>query len=118
MKYFNKADFEPETTILVESWQTSSSAKGLAFNNRLSAPYFTRYRHCQRHYVEHFLHETKTHLPRLIELTVAYDNLQEVTQNFRRIETQRNCARVKRLFFGRSMVHQENVYRYFPSFVV
>ena len=39
------------------------------------------------YYVEHLLNERKTHLPRLTELTVDYNSLQGVTQNFTRIET-------------------------------
>ena len=33
------------------------------------------------YYVEQFLNETKTHLPRLTELTVDYNYLREVTNN-------------------------------------
>ena len=74
--------------------------------------------HVHSYYVEHFLNGTKSHLPRLEELTVRYYNLEEVTENFARIETQRTCARVKRLFLQRPMAHGENFYRYFPSLSV
>ena len=70
------------------------------------------------YYVEHLLNETKTHLPRLTELKIKYEYLEEVTHNFTRIETQRNCARVKRLFIRHLMAHGENFYRYFPSLSV
>ena len=70
------------------------------------------------YYVEHFLNETKTRLRRLTELTIHYQYLQGVTQNFTRIETQRNCAKVKRLFVQHPMVHGKNVYHYFPSLSV
>jgi len=36
------------------------------------------------YYVEHFLNETKTHLPHLIELKIRYEDLKTVTNNFTR----------------------------------
>jgi hypothetical protein len=62
------------------------------------------------HYVDQFLHETKTHLPRLIELKVQYDELKMVTENFTRDKTRSNCAKVKRLIVENSIV-----YHYFSS---
>jgi hypothetical protein len=70
------------------------------------------------YYVEHLLNGTKTHLPRLAELKIRYEHLQDVTQNFTRIETQRNCVGVKRLFLQHPIVHEEKFYRYFPSLSV
>jgi hypothetical protein len=66
------------------------------------------------HYVEHFLNETKTHLPHLTELKVTYDTLKRVTKNFTRDETRRNCARVKRLIVEDARVYPKDVYQYFP----
>jgi hypothetical protein len=66
------------------------------------------------HYVEHFLNETKTHLPRLRELKITYDRLKNVTDNFTRDETRRNCARVSRLFVDCPIVYWKDVYNYFP----
>jgi hypothetical protein len=70
--------------------------------------------HVNTHYVEHFLNETKTHLPHLKELNVTYDDLRMVTKNFTRNETRRNCARVKRLITGIPIVYSKDVYDYFP----
>jgi hypothetical protein len=66
------------------------------------------------YYVENFLNETKTHLPRLTKLKVDYDDLKMVTKNFTRYETQRNCARVKQLNGPRLIGYAKKLYRYFP----
>ncbi|CAF3514671.1 unnamed protein product, partial [Rotaria sp. Silwood2] len=66
------------------------------------------------HYVEHFLNETKTHLPHLTELKVTYDDLEIVTKNFTRDETRRSCAGVKRLIVEGPINYSNDVYNYFP----
>jgi hypothetical protein len=66
-------------------------------------------------YAAQFLLETKTHLPRLIELKVNYRRLETVTMNFTRDETRRNCSKVKRLIIEAPRVISKDVYRYFPS---
>ncbi|CAF2837110.1 unnamed protein product [Rotaria sp. Silwood2] len=65
-------------------------------------------------YVEQFLNQTKTHLPRLTELTVDYDQLRIVTENFTRDTTRLNCINVKNLIFEKLIVHSEDFYTYFP----
>jgi hypothetical protein len=65
-------------------------------------------------YIEHFLNETKTHLPRLTELKISYEDLKMVTENFTRDETRRNCAKAKRLIVNSSVVYPKDVYDYFP----
>ncbi len=71
-------------------------------------------RDAHSHYVEHFLNETKTHLPRLRELEIAFNALKNVTKNFTRDELRRNCARVNRLIVLCQIVHSKDVYDYFP----
>ncbi|CAF1098152.1 unnamed protein product [Rotaria sordida] len=66
------------------------------------------------HYLEHFLNETKTYLPRLTELKVDYDHLQNVTENFTNDEMRHNCSRIKRLIVEYSIVFSKDVYDYFP----
>ncbi len=66
------------------------------------------------HYIEHFLNETKTHLPRLRELEITSYDLNKVTKNFARDETRRNCARVNRLIVECQIVYSKDVYDYFP----
>jgi hypothetical protein len=65
-------------------------------------------------YVEQFLHESKTHLPRLTELKVKYDRLQTVTENFTRDATRLNCRLVERLVIKVTPVHPKDFYIYFP----
>ncbi|CAF3820951.1 unnamed protein product [Rotaria sordida] len=66
-------------------------------------------------YVDQFLNESKTRLPYLTELVVQFDSLKNVTENFTRDATQRNCAKVKRLIVKNLIDFSEDVYRYFPS---
>jgi hypothetical protein len=66
-------------------------------------------------YVEQFLNETKTHLPRLTELSVDYNQLTSVTENFIRDTTQLNCIKVKDLYVGETVVQpSKDFYVYFP----
>ena len=65
-------------------------------------------------YLEQFLNETKTHLPRLTKLTVRYDRLTIVTENFTREATRLNCARVKQLLLEQTLVLSKNFYLHFP----
>jgi hypothetical protein len=69
---------------------------------------------CDIDYVEQFLNETKTHLPRLMKLTVDYYKLSIVTENFRRDTTRLNCAKVKQLLIDKTVVHEKDFYVYFP----
>ncbi|CAF1407561.1 unnamed protein product, partial [Rotaria sordida] len=48
-------------------------------------------------YVDQFLNERKSHLPRLTELTIDYNQLIIVTDNFTRDATRLNCIKVKEL---------------------
>jgi hypothetical protein len=56
-------------------------------------------------YVEQFLNETKTHLPRVIKLTVDYDQLTIVTENFSRDATWLNCVKAKELVVKKAVAH-------------
>jgi hypothetical protein len=64
--------------------------------------------------VVQFLLETKTHLPRLTELKVDYDQLKTVTMNFTRDATRRNCSKVKKLIVEEPRIFSNDVYQYFP----
>jgi hypothetical protein len=66
-------------------------------------------------YLEQFLLETKSYLPDLIELKVNYEQLRNVTENFTREITRRNCARVKRLIIEDTLEFPNEVNVYFPS---
>lgn len=65
--------------------------------------------------VEQFLNEKTTCMPRLANLSVQYEHLRIVTQDFTREETRRNCANVTRLVTYAVMVGSKDYYNYFPS---
>ena len=65
-------------------------------------------------YVEQFLNSTKTHLSRLTKLTVHYNQLEFVTENFTRNTTRLNCINVNELNIFEIKVHSKDVYIYFP----
>jgi hypothetical protein len=67
------------------------------------------------HYIEQFIDESKTYLPCLTELTVLYEKLRIITNNFTRESTRHNCANVKRLIFRREIVGSKDFHTYFPS---
>ena len=61
-------------------------------------------------YIDQFLNEKRTHLPRLTKLAVNYHGLRMVTANFTRKSTLRNCAQVKELLFERALVYKKHFY--------
>jgi hypothetical protein len=64
---------------------------------------------------EHLLVDTNTLLPRLIHLKILYSYLEEVTENFTREATRRNCVNIKRLdCISTPFVHYKDFYLYFP----
>lgn len=65
-------------------------------------------------YVEHFLLDTKIHLPNLTELRVRYDNLKSITHNFTRNTTRLNCIKIKQILIEKTIVHSKEFYLYFP----
>ena len=67
-------------------------------------------------YIEQFLNRTKTSLPQLKKLTVNYDPLLIVTENFTRETTRLNCMKVKHLAVDKMLVHSQEFYTYFPLF--
>ena len=71
--------------------------------------------HASIDYVEQFLIETRTVLPRLNSLRMEYEHLITVTKNFTNNTTRLNCSNVKRLITEEMMVHSKDVYFYFPS---
>jgi hypothetical protein len=71
--------------------------------------------HANMDYVVQFLLETRTHLPRLTELKVNYDDLAAATKYFTRDATRRNCSKVKRLIVQNPIFFSKDCYPYFPS---
>ena len=66
-------------------------------------------------YAEQFLVETNTLLPRLTKLTIEYEQLFIVTENFTRDATRRNCINIKHLKLGQPFVYSNEMFLYFPS---
>ena len=66
-------------------------------------------------YVEQFLNDTKIRLPHLRILTVDYDTLVIVTENFTKETTRNTCANVKKLCGGPFAVYSKDFYDYFPQ---
>ncbi|CAF3738452.1 unnamed protein product [Rotaria sp. Silwood1] len=65
-------------------------------------------------YIEQFLNDKKTYLPSLTKLTVAYDKLQLMTENFTRDTTRLNCINVNELnTIETTIVHSKDFYIYF-----
>ena len=66
-------------------------------------------------YIEQLLHYSTTHLPRLTELRIKYEDLKIVTNDFTRDATRINCCKIKKLRFSRAIEHSDELARYFPS---
>ena len=66
-------------------------------------------------YVEQFLVEAKSQLPRLQRITVEYESLVMITNHFTNERTRRNCSQVRRIDLQKPFVYPENFYSYFPS---
>lgn len=69
---------------------------------------------CHTDYIEQFLNNTKTYLPRLTRLQINYDQLRFVTQDFTRDATRFNCARIKKLITYQTLVPSKDFCTYFP----
>lgn len=69
---------------------------------------------CHIDYIEQFLNNTKTHLPRLTQLNIDYHKLRIVTEDFTKDATRFNCAQVKQLIIDDTSVLLKNFYTYFP----
>jgi hypothetical protein len=67
--------------------------------------------------LEQLFIDTRTLLPRLIHLTIPYSYIEEITENFTREATRRNCINIQHFNFHWSLlVHCEDFYRYFPCY--
>ena len=66
-------------------------------------------------YSEQLLHHPTTRLPRLTKLTIHYEDLKMVTNDFTRDATRINCSKIQILEFFEPMEHSDDFTRYFPS---
>ncbi|CAF0769087.1 unnamed protein product [Adineta steineri] len=65
-------------------------------------------------YTEQFLLDTRTYLPCLTELRINYEYLKTVTDDFTREATRLNCSKIKRLITEVTLIHSNDLFRYFP----
>ncbi|CAF1445988.1 unnamed protein product [Rotaria sordida] len=70
--------------------------------------------HVHDDYAEQFLLDTKTYLHNYIQLSIHYDQLQRVTQNFTRNTTRYNSSKVKQLYLYDLEQLPEQYKHYFP----
>ncbi len=66
-------------------------------------------------YVEQFLFETNTRLPRLNYLTINYEPLAIVTNNFMNDAARSNCSQLRNIYICEPFVRPENFHSYFTS---
>ena len=66
-------------------------------------------------YAEQLLVDTNTRLPRLTALTIDYEQLFIVTENFTRHATRRNCINIDRLRLTKLIAYSKEMSLYFPS---
>ncbi|CAF2953724.1 unnamed protein product [Rotaria sp. Silwood2] len=85
---------EPQSSIL----DTLNSNDNQLSSTIIEYPYLISLdiSNCHIDYIEEFLNNTKIRLPHLMKLTVNYDQLIIVTENFTRDVTRLNCTKVKK----------------------
>ncbi|CAF4024620.1 unnamed protein product, partial [Rotaria sordida] len=65
-------------------------------------------------YVEEFLFDKNIHLPRLLNLSIKYESLAIVTNNFTNDAARITCSKLKCLDISEPFVRPENFHQYFP----
>ncbi len=65
-------------------------------------------------YAEQFLFNKNTHLPRLLNLSIGYESLAMVTNNFTNDAARLNCAKLTNLDIEKPFVRSKNFHQYFP----
>ena len=66
-------------------------------------------------YTEQFLVDTRTHLPCLLDLSIEYESLTMVTNNFTNDATRLYCSKLKELHIDKLFVRSKHFDEYFPS---
>ncbi|CAF3690225.1 unnamed protein product [Rotaria sp. Silwood1] len=65
-------------------------------------------------YIEEFLIDTKTYLPKNVFLSIKYESLKRVTHNFARDATRINCAKINELELFPETRYSTSLQEYFP----
>ena len=80
--------------------------------NRLSNLHLN---HLHIDYIELFLFSRYSHLPRLSQLEIDYEQLNTLTNSFTNDPTQFNFSHIRRLITNEAFVRSQNFSKYFPS---
>ena len=80
--------------------------------NRLSNLHLN---HLEIDYIELFLFSRYSHLPRLSQLEIDYEQLNTLTNSFTNDPTQFNFSHIRRLITNEAFVRSQNFSKYFPS---
>ncbi|CAF4176758.1 unnamed protein product [Rotaria sp. Silwood2] len=65
-------------------------------------------------YAEQFLFEKNTRLPRLLKLTIRYETLAIITNNFTNDAARLNCVNLQSIHTNKPFVRPEKFHQYFP----
>ena len=66
-------------------------------------------------YYEQFLSQNKSCLPNDIHVTMDYRLAKEITHNFRRNITRKNCAKMRSVYFQSKLTFPDHIKDYFPG---
>ena len=106
-------------TLRIVNWESDRAQlkDDVQTNSFVEYPYLRRLDVSSAHiiYIEQLLHYSTTHLPRLIELRINYEDLKIVTNDFTRDATRINCSKIKILECSGTIEHSDEFARYFPS---
>jgi hypothetical protein len=65
-------------------------------------------------YIEEFLLDTKTYLPKNVFLSIKYESLKHITHNFTRDTTRINCMKITELELFPETQYSSSLQEYFP----
>ena len=106
-------------TLKIDNWNSDRYRikDDIQSNSFVEYPYLRKLDVSSAHiiYIEQLLHYSTTHLPRLTELEIDYEDLKIVTNDFTRDATRMNCCKIKVLECSETIEHSDEFARYFPS---
>ncbi|CAF1619032.1 unnamed protein product, partial [Rotaria sordida] len=110
LKVLTVSNSTPQSPIL-------NSNDNQLYSTPIEYPYLTSlcFSWGHRDYIDQFLNDKKTYLPRLTVLSVNYYHLRSVTRNFTNDRTRLNCMKVKELdICPKKIAYSKYFYTYFP----
>ncbi len=120
--FFNKVNqsFPFIETLLISNYSPQENKSQLN-NNFEQFPIVTFSRLLDLHvsllhidYIQHLLFNRYTHLPRLCQLQIEYEQLITLTNNFTANPTQFNCLQVQKLIINECFARPQNFSLFFP----